>query len=212
NLDEIESFIKSRFRTGSVNINYNGIISILESLAKKNLVVEGSKYTKDDILKNQKRKTIYFYIIKNKFTYFRKIVNDLKLANHVVIWHLNMLLKFKFINKATLENHPIYFDIKIDSKDIRKDYYVTKEKSKFIINYLKVNNMGITKTQISLDLNMHFNTVAKYLKLLEKLNIIYINKVSNKKLYFLIENFRYIEHHLFSMPYSKGIKQLIQLN
>jgi len=188
-LENIVPFIKSRFRLSSVNINYNGIITILESLAKKKMIVEGSKFTRDDVLKNEKRRKIYYYIIEIQCAYFNKIVKDLSISNHVVVWHLSMLLKFDFIQKATLENHEVYFNSEVHFESIKKECYSTKEKSEVILNYLKQNNIGITKTQLSLDLNMHLNTVTKYLLSLEKFNIISKETISKKILYFLNEDY-----------------------
>lgn len=189
NLEDIVPFIKSRFRSSGVDINYNGIISILESLAKKKLIVEGSKFTKDNILKNQKRRRIYYYISEVQCAYFNKIVKDLDLSNHVVVWHLNMLLKFDFIKKEILENHEVYFNSEVDFEAIQSECYTTKEKSETIIEYLKNFNIGITKTQLSVDLKMHINTISKYLKSLEKFNIIISEKISKKTLYFLNEDY-----------------------
>ncbi len=86
-LEKIISFIISRFRLSAINININGLKEILKSLIKKNLIVEGSKLSHDDILLNLKRLKIYNYILKNPGVYFNRIVKDLNLSNHIVIWH-----------------------------------------------------------------------------------------------------------------------------
>jgi predicted transcriptional regulator len=78
-----------------ININNRGIEEHLKSLVDKNLIVEGSKLSGYNILNNSKRKKIHEYIANNPGTYFNKIVKDLLLSNHVVVWHLNMLLKFE---------------------------------------------------------------------------------------------------------------------
>ncbi len=98
-----------------------------------------------------------------------------------------MLLKFDFISKKILENHEIYFDTTIELEDLSSMYFTTKEKSQKIINFLKKNSLGITKTNLSQELNMHMNTLAKYLNLLENYNVIVKKKIDNKNLYFLNE-------------------------
>jgi predicted transcriptional regulator len=96
-----------------------------------------------------------------------------------------MLVKFNFIRKETLDNHDIYFDADMNFEDVKKKYFTSKTKSKKIIDYLKVNNDGITKTQLSNDLKMHPNTITKYLESLHEHDIIIREKISNKTLYFL---------------------------
>ena len=98
-----------------------------------------------------------------------------------------MLLKFDFITKEIIENHDIYFDASTEFEDIRPTYFITKEKSQKIINFMKKDNLGITKTSLSQELNMHMNTLAKYLILLEKYNVIVKKKIDKINLYFLSE-------------------------
>lgn len=98
-----------------------------------------------------------------------------------------MLLKFDFITKEILENHDIYFNASTEFEDIRSNYFITKEKSQKIINFMKRDNLGITKTSLSQELKMHMNTCAKYLTLLEKYKVIIKKKIDNKNLYFLSE-------------------------
>lgn len=193
NMKEILPFINSRFRTASININVKGIEEILRSLVKKRLIIEGSKLSFNDILSNRKRENIYNFILKNPGVYFYKIVKELGLSNHVVVWHLNVLIKFNFIKKEKFENHDVYFDSNFDLKDSKFIYLTSKEKSKKIIEYLKNYDFGITKTQLSKELRMHPNTVSKYLKLFEQFDIISKKKVSKRVIYFLneiyLENF-----------------------
>jgi predicted transcriptional regulator len=189
NMKKILPFIHARFKMASININLRGIEQVLGSLVKKNLIVEGSKFTKNDILKNSKRRAIYNFIVKNPGTYFNKIVKELEMSNHIVIWHLSMLIKFNCIKTEKIDNHEIYFESHFDLKNIKFKYFTSKEKSKLIIDYLKNNDFGITKTKISNDLKIHINTATKYLDFLEDFNVITRKYLSKKILYFLNEEF-----------------------
>jgi len=140
---------------------------------------------KSDILNNEKRKRIYEYIVNNPGTYFNRIVTELNYSNHVVVWHLNMLVKFNFVHKEVLEKHEIYFDAMKEFDDIISNYFVSKEKSRDIINFLKSDDIGVTKTNLSHELSMHMDTLAKYLNLLEKYDVIVKKKIDNRNLYFL---------------------------
>ena len=186
--EEIIPYIVSRIRLASLNINKEGVRIILKSLTNKKLLVEGSKLVRSEILNIQKRKNIYEYIVKNPGTYFNRIVLELNYSNHIVVWHLNMLLKFDFIHKEILENHEIYFDASKEFEEIISKYFTSKEKSREIIDFLKKDDVGVNKTNLSHELKMHMNTLAKYLNILEKYNVIVKKKIDNKNLYFLKEN------------------------
>jgi len=188
-IDDIIPFISFYLRRTSYNLNYQGIKSVLISLVKKNFLIEGSKLTRKDVLNNENRKTIYELIIRNPGIYFSKIVKKLNFSNHVVVWHLNILIKFNFIKKRILDKHEIYFESKANFQDVKFKYYISLGKSKMIIHYLQHNNIGITKTKLSKVLKMHLNTLSRYINLLEKLNVILEEKIDNRVLYFLAESF-----------------------
>ncbi|MHA1988052.1 MAG: hypothetical protein ACW98D_15565 [Promethearchaeota archaeon] len=63
NMNDILPFIHARFKMASININLRGIEEVLRRLVNKNLIVEGSKFTKNDMLKNVKRKKIFDFIL-----------------------------------------------------------------------------------------------------------------------------------------------------
>ncbi|MFX1316292.1 MAG: hypothetical protein ACFE9T_10540 [Promethearchaeota archaeon] len=185
NIKNVLPFIQSRFRRASINININGIETILKSLVKKKLIVEGSKLTREEILHNIKRARIYNFIEKNPGTYFNKIVSELNISNHIVVWHLNMLIKFGYIKKDKLEKHDVYFDSEIDFNNVKINYYLSNSKCEKIIGYLHINDTGINKTNLSTNLGMHINTIQKYLTILEEIGVIYKKVQSNNTLYFL---------------------------
>ena len=105
-----------------------------------------------------------------------------------MVWHLNMLLKFSFVKKEVIDDHDVYSIPDVNIKTVELSYYISKKKSQTIINYLKQNDIGITKTKLSSALQMHINTVNKYLKILEDNEIVSTERHSNKSLYFLNDN------------------------
>jgi predicted transcriptional regulator len=194
-MKKILPFINSSLKKFSIDLNFRAIEKILGSLVKKKLIVEGTNLTRIDILKNKKRYQIYQFILKNPGVYFNKIVRELKINQSVVVWHINMLVRFDFIKKEEYMNHEIFFDSKLESIDKKLSYYISKDKSKKIIEYLKTNNFGITKTHLSTDLGIHHNTISKYLENLEELNLIIKKKTSKKTLYFLNDDLIQILNH-----------------
>lgn len=184
-VNDILPFISSRFAKSGINININGIRTILKSLIEKNFIVEGSKLTRNEILSNFNRKKIYEYIQKNPGAHFYNIVSNLDLNIPVVEWHLNILIKFMYISKEKIENRGVYFDVTVKSEDRMIIYLISKDKCKQIIDFLKENQEGITKSQISEQLNMHSTTVTKYTDKLHENRILTKKSLPNKTLYFL---------------------------
>ena len=184
-VNDILPFISSRFAKSGINININGIRTILKSLVEKNFIVEGSKLTRNEILSNFNRKKIYEYIQKNPGVLFYNIVSNLGLNIPVVEWHLNILIKFMYISKEKIENRGAYFDVNVKSEDRMIIYLISKDKCKQIIDFLKENQEGITRSQISEQLNMHSTTVTKYTDKLHENGILAKKSLPNKTLYFL---------------------------
>lgn len=186
-MDKVLPFIYSRLTKASLNITNAGIKQIIRSLIEQKLIVEGSKLSKEDILLNLKRKAIYEYILEHPGAYFTRIVNDLKITNKVVAWHLNFLKKFEYIQFKTIDHKEVYFEPKLSIEKLKFSYFLSKNESKKIISYLTSNKVGVSKTQISENLNMHLQTTSKYLEILEELKIISKEKMGNNTLYFLKE-------------------------
>jgi len=99
-----------------------------------------------------------------------------------------MLARFDFIKREEFENHEIFFDSRLSALNRKFRYFTSKEESKKILEYLKENDYGITKTHLSTKLGMHHNTVTKYLIKFEEFNIILKKKVAKRTLYFLNED------------------------
>ncbi|MHA1150121.1 MAG: hypothetical protein ACTSR8_17955 [Promethearchaeota archaeon] len=184
NITEIVTFIIARFKLQNININKQGIKEILISLVKKKIVVEGSKLTKDSILKNETRELIFKYIQKNPGTHFNKVLRNLAINNYVTVWHIDILEKFGFIRREKFDNRFIYFEPNMNFEQVKILYYGSNKKCKQIFAYLQENNYGQSKTKIAQELQMHPKTANKYLDAMEKLGMIVKEKIDNNELYF----------------------------
>ena len=181
------NFIKSSFSKSSININEEGIIKNFESLLKKKRIVVGSRLSKDSILNNENRNEIYSYILQNPGAYFNKIVKCVGLSNHVVYWHLNMLIKFELIKKAQIENHEIYFDSKLRNEEGKKLYFTYKKESKRILEHLSHKKKGINKSQLAEELQMHPKTIKKYINYLEEFGFLDTEQISQRETLFSLK-------------------------
>ncbi|MHA1489566.1 MAG: hypothetical protein ACTSRI_07920 [Promethearchaeota archaeon] len=190
-IDNIIPFINVGLKKYSNNINYAGIREILKSLIKKKQIVEGSKLIKDEILNNENRKKIFNYISKNPGVYFNRVAKKLDLSNYILAWHIKILLKFNFIRSEEIENHEVFFNLNLQS-DPDKDYLlslISKEKVRKIIKFLKYNQEGCSKTQMSKALHMHSTTIANYVEKLDKYGILLKKRLANKTLFFFNEKY-----------------------
>ena len=172
NIKRLLSLIQSRIKFSEINLNKNGIETILRTLINKNYLAEGSTLTKPNVLDNEKRNTIYNFILENPGTYFNKLVKNLNLNSNVIIWHLKILEKFNYIQKTLIDNRMIYFKHNMNLSKVQKIYFLKKKEIKRILNFFKENNSGVTKTRLAESLNMHYNTLKKYVNKLEKLSLI----------------------------------------
>ncbi len=186
---EIIPFLNAKIAKKKKNISYNGICEILKSLVENNIIVEGSKLIKSNIFSNLNRKKIYEFITKNPGIHFNKLVKSLNISVFSVEWHLNILLKFNLIRKVKIENFDAYFDSKLPSKNDEILHIISREKCKKIIQYIKQNNEGYSKNYLSKELEIHSNTISKYIEKLEEFGLLLKKELSNMTLYFLNEGY-----------------------
>lgn len=191
-VDKIIPYIISRLSKSSIDINSNGIIAILESFTKQNIMVEGSKFLRRDLLDNKNRRSIHSLIQKSSGINFNNIINKLDLGYRVIEWHIKMLLKFDYIKEMKIDGKKVYFDSKGFSEFSITKHIISNEKYKRLIEYLEINNLGTTKTKLSRVLKMHPRTVYKYLLKLEEFNIVF-KEIISKTDYFFLNQEEYIQ-------------------
>ncbi len=182
---DLVSFIKNRIFQGANGLNHNGIMHILDSLAAKYVIVEGSKITKNTSLSNLNRRIIYEEIKNNPGIYLNKLSTNLGISIFLTNWHLNILLKFNMIRKQEINNHIVYFDSELPTENDYILHIISRVKCSDLIEYLKLNSEGCTKSQIAKTLRMHHTTVSKYLEILIDIELVNLRIYGNKNLYCL---------------------------
>ncbi len=118
-LCQIIPYIRIKFEKDNININKKDIKEIISSFLKRKILVEGSSFLREDVLMVLKRKKIYDYIIKNPGVEYSDIVKHLKINNHIIRWHLNILRIFDFIYKIHINEKETYFKSEIHSKQTK---------------------------------------------------------------------------------------------
>jgi len=112
-----------------LKIPREGLLTIIQYMVNKKIIIDGSKFTKDTILDNNLRNLIYNFIRDNIGLHFsvikRNLMKNLKenqIGTGQLIWHLEMLLKFRLIKNFKVGNHTIFIPVEFD-EGIAKIYY-----------------------------------------------------------------------------------------
>ena len=112
-----------------LQIPREGLLTIIQYMVNKKIIIDGSKFTKDTILDNSFRNLIYNFVRDNIGLHFsvikRELMKNLKVSQigtGQLIWHLKMLLKFRLIKSFMVGNHTIFIPVEID-ENIAKIYY-----------------------------------------------------------------------------------------
>jgi len=181
-------YIQNQCTRNSINLNKEGIKTILQGLVRNYYVVQGSKLNREKILENQNRRKLFNLIKSQPGIYFNRLIRRAKLANHVVSWHLNVLMKFKCIEKNTIENHEVYYLSSVKFYEVKKQFYLSKRKGKEIMHYFNAHlGEAITKSQLERELNTHYNTISKYVDSFSELDILTQEKLENSTNYYLYD-------------------------
>jgi len=182
-LDEILDFISHRLKSKK-DFNRNKILQVLRSLIKQHLLMPGSKLVKEDILTVPKRVEILDYITAMPGTNMKEIMEYNEIGSNHAVWHLTYLEKFGFIRSVKYGTQKAYFKVDFDEKYDEIFFYLRNSKVKKIIRLLKEQSSQ-NPTEISNQLNIHYNTVKKYLHILQKFNLLIEIDEEYKKEYLL---------------------------
>lgn len=141
--------------------------------------------TREQVLKNTARSQIFDFVTKNPGSYYREIMKNLDIGSNEIIWHSTILLKFAFIRYAIIDGRKIFFDNELITDFDKEIYYMGDKKINEIIQHLIQNAEGSTRSKISNDLSMNYNTVVKCLEKLENIKLIEQNQEADNILYYL---------------------------
>jgi len=126
-----------------LKIPRKGLLSIIQLLLNRKILVEGSKFTKESVLSNQLRKKIYNFISRNLGAHFslirKKVLSEDKKdtgSAGQLIWHLEMLLKFSYIKKIKIGNFTVFLPIEIDDEMGIIHFLLSDEINKKIVKLL----------------------------------------------------------------------------
>ena len=161
------------------------IIEIIELLLNKKYIIEGSKHTRKTIMYNDYRRKIYNIIINNNgmnFSLLRENVFTNKSGSTgQLIWHLKMLIKFRYIKKIKIKNATVFIPIDMEEEKGRLFFFLKDKINREIIKYLNVYKQ-IKRSEIHKNMDEKRQNVYYRLNLLLENNIILFKKGSDKML------------------------------
>ncbi len=198
-IEDIVVFISNRVRANP-NLNKNSIEVIIKKLIKKRILIPGTKLMKNNIIEHPIRNEIYNYIRKNPSN-INEIMKAINVGSNQVLWHLSCLEKFEFTRSKKIENQRIIFEYDSNSDLDEFYYYLKQDIVQDIINLLKKAGNSFKVTEIASVTKRNYNTVKKYLEILQKLKLIKIEKDKKRVLYKIdVDKYESIKK---SIPYGE---------
>lgn len=185
-IKDISTYIANRTRNNP-DINQRGIEKVIKSLVKKHIIIPGTKLMRKDMIENETRNEILEYIITKPGININTIMNDLGVGSNQALWHLSCLEKFQCIRSKKYGNQKVFFPFEFASDLEDLFYYFGLDIVKDILNYLKRENEPTNVSSIVDGLGSHHYTISKYLKILNELELIIIEKQGSRKKYLLDE-------------------------
>lgn len=102
----------------SLKLPRNGLLFIIQFLLNKKILIEGSKFSRETVLSNPTRRGLYNYIRANPGAHFsilrKKALSDESGSSGQLVWHLEMLLNFNYINKIKVGNYTVFLPIEME--------------------------------------------------------------------------------------------------
>ncbi|MFX1375271.1 MAG: hypothetical protein ACFFA0_05620 [Promethearchaeota archaeon] len=151
NIQNLYNLAKKRLK-----IPRTGLLSIIRFLINKKILIEGSKFSKETVLLNHIRKGVLNYIRANPGVHFsnlrRRALSEDKGSSGQLVWHLEMLLKFKYIKKIKIGNYTVFLPADQD-KEIGKIFFFLRDRINNKIILLLIEDNFVKKSEIVKKIN-----------------------------------------------------------
>jgi predicted transcriptional regulator len=199
-----------------LKIPRQGLNKIIQMLLNRKILVDGSKFTKETVLKNRVRGFIYWLIKTNigaHFSFLKKEISQQKKREMGVghlIWHLEKLIKFNLIKKIKVKNCTLFLPIEISDEEGILYFILRDELNRQIVEFLFEHEM-VNKGEIYKELNVKRETVHYRITKLNELGVIsYIKK--NEKFISINSSKRdLLEDIIEKISYNKQINERTKL-
>jgi len=168
----------------SLDLSTGEILEIIQFLNNKKVLLDGSKLTRDTILLNLYRKKIYSVIQKfngASFSFLReKVFTDRSGSAGQLIWHLKMLLKFKYIKKIKVGNYSLFLPINTEDDFGKLCFFMKDDLYSNIIKLFLIKEK-FKKPDVYKEINFKRENVNYRLKILMENNIlVYYDEITKE--------------------------------
>ncbi|TFG18410.1 MAG: hypothetical protein EU531_00185 [Promethearchaeota archaeon] len=189
-IEDIVVFINNRVKLNP-DINKNKIEKIIKKLIKRRILIPGTKLMKNNIIEHPVRNEI-FNLIKQTPSNINEIMNAIDIGSNQALWHLSCLEKFQFVRSRKFDNQRVFFNSDLNPEFDELYFYLRQNFIKEIINFMLEEKKDFKITEIANRLKKNYNTIKKYLKILQSLKLINVKK-QNKKLLFSLNEDKFFE-------------------
>lgn len=146
NIENLYNLAKKRLK-----IPRNGLLSIIQFLINKKILIEGSKFSKETVLSNHIRNGIFNYVRVHPGVHFsilrKKALPEVKGSSGQLVWHLEMLLKFNYIKKVKVGNYTVFLPFNMDEK-VGKFLFIIRDKINYKVIHLLLNKNTMIRSEI----------------------------------------------------------------
>ncbi len=142
------------------DVDYGRIEASITNLINKRILLDGKAVTRETILENEPRSSIYDLIRAEPGIYLNKIIARMQLDSRTVTWYLQMLEEFSLIRSTRIGNNMIYFVSGVDPSHEIAYYYMHKKDVPEIINAL-MENPGISFVQLLALIDLPRTTLSR---------------------------------------------------
>ena len=126
----------------------------------------GEKIRRKDVLRNRKRREIYYFVLSNPFAHFRRITRMVRVGPNQCSWHLRILEKMGFITSERVGRYLTYHTNNpdcIDGRAKRPATLIPNSNATKILEYL-LRNPGVKIVDLSQALMMNRHTISYHIK------------------------------------------------
>ncbi len=121
----------------------NSLLMAINALVQKKIIFEGKSITRDSIMDNQTRKSIFQLVIAEPGIHFSRIKEIMQKDSRTISLHLSILLRFGLIRSKEFDSNIVYFDKNLGEEFDYVYYFIHKKHVRDVFKIL-LKNPGIS--------------------------------------------------------------------
>ena len=153
------------------------------------------RLTLQDVLDNENRDKIIDFILKNPGIHFNELLRKTNLSPGNLVWHVDILEKYKVIKKESFEHYIVYFPYYQSNPISNLDLKLQKSELTLKVLEMIEKEPGIWNNSITKKMKINRKTIHYHIKKLSDLGLIYSEKTGSKKKLFLKRDSDYFSNN-----------------